>query len=87
MLLRGRVAAVTVGLLLVALIAFNSKHYLLDVKYAKGQELKDEEFKQWNSFSRIALKPEPGTGLKSIVIDADAATGIAKFRLRAFVRS
>ena len=76
---QGRVAAVTLGLLLVALIAFNSKHYLLDVKYAKGQELKDEEFKQWNSFSRIALKPEPGSGLKSIVIDADASTGVARF--------
>ncbi len=76
---RGRVAAVALGLLLVALITYNSKYFLLDVKYAKGKLLVGEEFRQWNSFSRIALKPEEGTGLKSIVIDADAATGIAHF--------
>lgn len=78
---QGRVLAVVTGLLLVALIAYNSKQFVLDVKYAKGQQLRGEEFKQWNSFSRIALKPEEGTGLKSIVIDADAATGIANFHL------
>lgn len=76
---RGRVAAVSMGLLLVALIAYNAKFSVLDVKYAKGQQLKGEEFQKWNAFSRIAIKPEPGSGLKSIVIDADAATGIARF--------
>ena len=77
---RGRVAAVTVGLLLVGLITYNSKFFLIDVKYAKGQKIRDEEFVKWNSFSRIALKPEPGrTYMKSIVIDADAATGVASF--------
>jgi hypothetical protein len=77
---RGRVAAVTIGLLLVGLITYNWKFPLIDVKYAKGQKIKDEEFVRWNSFSRIALKPEPGrTDMKSIVIDADAATGVASF--------
>lgn len=76
---RGRIFAVVIGLLLVALIAYNSKSFLIDVKFAKGQELKDEEFVRWNEFSRIALKPEPGSGMKSIVIDADAATGVARF--------
>lgn len=76
---RGRIGAVLLGLLLVGLITYNSKHSVIDVKYAKGQALKDEEFKQWNSFSRIALKPEPGSGMKSIVIDGDAATGVARF--------
>jgi predicted membrane-bound spermidine synthase len=76
---RGRVAAVMLGLLLVALMTYNGKYPFIDVKFAKGQELKDEEFVRWNSFSRIALKPEPGSGLKSIVIDADAATGVARF--------
>ena len=76
---RGRVAAVLLGLVLVGLITYNWKFPLIDVKYAKGQPLKNEEFVQWNSFSRIALKPEPGSGLKSIVIDADAATGVARF--------
>ncbi len=77
--IRGRAIAVLMGLLLVGLITYNSKFFLIDVKYAKGQRIKDEEFKQWNSFSRIALKPEPGSGMKSIVIDADAATGVARF--------
>ncbi|MFL6354716.1 MAG: hypothetical protein ACJ74Z_23090 [Bryobacteraceae bacterium] len=76
---RGRVVAVLLGLLLVALITYNAKYFLIDVKFAKGKQLQNEEFVQWNSFSRIALKPEPGSGFKSIVIDADAATGIARF--------
>ncbi|MBV9404712.1 MAG: hypothetical protein JO211_05175, partial [Acidobacteriaceae bacterium] len=77
---RGRVAGVLMGLLLVALITYNAKYFLIDVKFAKGQLLKDEEFVAWNSFSRIALKPEPGGGgMKSIVIDGDAATGVADF--------
>jgi hypothetical protein len=76
---RGRVIAVLLGLLLVALITYNAKYFLIDVKFAKGKQLQNEEFVRWNSFSRIALKPEPGSGLKSIVIDADAATGVARF--------
>jgi hypothetical protein len=76
----GRIAAVSVALVLVGFIVYNSKYYaVLDVRYAKNQELKDEEFVKWNSFSRIALKPEPGSGMKSIVIDADAATGVPRF--------
>lgn len=75
----GRIFAVIVGLLLVGLITYNYKSMLIDVKFAKGQALKDEEFVKWNEFSRIALKPEPGSGMKSIVIDADAATGVARF--------
>jgi len=77
---RGRIAAVSVALVLVGFIVYNSKyHAVLDVRYAKSHELKDEEFVKWNSFSRIALHPEPGSGMKSIVIDADAATGVARF--------
>ncbi|MGH9584489.1 MAG: hypothetical protein ACRD4O_16315, partial [Bryobacteraceae bacterium] len=77
---RGRIGAVLLGILLVALITYNSKYFLIDVKYAKGKPLKNEEFVKWNSFSRVALRPEPhGGGLKSIVIDADAATGVARF--------
>ena len=77
---RGRVIAVVLGLLIVSLITYNAKSSVIDVKYAKGQALTDEEFVKWNSFSRIALKPEPnGGGMKSIVIDADAATGVANF--------
>lgn len=79
---RGRVIAVVLGLLIVSLITYNAKSSVIDVKYAKGQALTNEEFVKWNSFSRIALKPEPGgEGMKSIVIDADAATGIPNFDL------
>lgn len=73
----GRVACVVLGLLLVGLITWNAKYPIIDVTYAKGQLIKDEEFRQWNSFSRIALKPDGG--MKSIIIDADAATGVANF--------
>jgi hypothetical protein len=76
---RGRSAAVLFGVALVALITYNSKFFVIDVKFAKGVALKNEEFVQWNSFSRVALKPEPGRDMKSIVIDADAATGVARF--------
>jgi hypothetical protein len=76
----GRVVAVLLGLGLVALIPYNWKYGVIDVKFAKGQRLAQEEFVKWNEFSRIALKPEPGNpGQKSIVIDADAATGVANF--------
>jgi hypothetical protein len=74
---RGRVLCVVLGILLVGLITWNSKAHIMDVKYAKGQRIVNEEFVAWNSFSRIALKPEDG--MKSIVIDADAATGVARF--------
>jgi hypothetical protein len=75
----GRVLGVLAALLLVGLITLNAKHFLIDVHYAKGRLLKAEEFVQWNSFSRIALTTEAGSGLKSIVIDGDAATGVANF--------
>ncbi len=49
------------------------------MKYAKGQKLEKETFVKWNSFSRIALAPERGSGVPMIFIDADASTGIANF--------
>ncbi len=73
---RGRVLSVLLGLLLVALITYNSKSSLIDVKFAKGQKIANEEFVRWNSFSRIALKRQPD-GARLIVIDADANTYLA----------
>ena len=73
----GRVLAVLLGLVLVGLITLNSKYPVIDVKYAKGQQLKNEEFVKWNSFSRIALKREPD-GAQLIVIDGDANTYVAQ---------
>ncbi len=74
---RGRVLGVVLGLLLVGLITYNSKYPVIDIHYAKNQVLRGEEFVRWNSFSRIALKPD--SGMQSIVIDADASTAIAQF--------
>ena len=77
---RGRAAAVTLALLLVATVVFNVRGDFIDVRYAKGQALGKENFVRWNSFSRIGLAPEKdGSGMMSIVIDADASTGIANF--------
>jgi hypothetical protein len=75
----GRAAGVALGLALMAVIVVNSRAPFLDVRYAKGQDLKEESWSRWNSFSRIALKPEPGSNRTAIVIDADAATGIPEF--------
>jgi hypothetical protein len=73
----GRAAAVVLALAIVFLIVLNGKLHLVDVRYAKGERLPPESFVKWNSFSRIAIhKQGPGLG---IFIDADAATGIAKF--------
>jgi len=76
---RGRAGAVALSLALVSLLVYNTKEAVIDVRYAKGQLLSGERFVKWNSFSRIAVAPEKGTGLMSIFIDADASTGIARF--------
>ena len=75
----GRVLAVMIALGLTGLVAYNAKYRLIDVRYAKGQTLSDERFVKWNSFSRIAIAPERGTGNLLIFIDADASTGIPRF--------
>ncbi len=75
----GRAGAVALALALTALLVFNIKYNWIDVRSAKGMKLENEQFVKWNSFSRIAVSREPGTNLPNIVIDADAATGIAQF--------
>jgi hypothetical protein len=74
----GRIVAVAVGLALVGLTVFNYRTRLIDVRYAKDQALRNEEFVRWNEFSRIAIAPDD-SGWKTIYIDADASTGIASF--------
>ena len=73
---RRRAAAVLGALVLVTLIVLNFKSHIVDVRYAKGQRLPQERFVAWNSFSRVGVHFEGGW---SIVIDGDAATGIAPF--------
>ncbi|MBI3282422.1 MAG: hypothetical protein HYZ57_21600 [Acidobacteria bacterium] len=74
----GRVVAVALALGCTGLLILNQKRPVIDVKFAKGQHLGREQFVKWNSFSRIALAPDP-SGMMLIYIDADASTGIAKF--------
>lgn len=71
---KGRAAAVVLALMLVGLIAANGRWRMIDIHYAKGQNIPDEIFSKWNVISRIGIT----RGL-SIIIDADAATGIAQF--------
>jgi predicted membrane-bound spermidine synthase len=68
-----RAAAVALALALFSFVFYNGAHDIIAIRYAKGQKLKKEEFVQWNSFSRIAVRDY------SIFIDADASTGIASF--------
>lgn len=74
-----RAASVALALALFGLLLFNGIFRLIDVVYAKGQKLEHESFVKWNSFSRIAIAPEKGSGMPTIFIDADASTGIANF--------
>ncbi len=78
--LRGRAGAVTLALVFVALMAFNGKSHLIDIRYAKGRRIGQESFVRWNPISRIALV-NPQTSDPEIVIDADASTGIPTFDL------
>ena len=75
---RGRIVAVALGLALVTLVVYNKSKHIVDIKYAKGQELKEEMFVKWNSFSRIAVAQDQYR-MMMVVIDADASTGIASY--------
>mgnify|MGYP005848314469 CR=1 FL=1 len=79
--IRGRIASVAVALALVGLVAFNAKYSMIDVKYARGERLTEEQFVQWNSFSRIALAADKQTDQMTIRIDADAQSRIPRFDL------
>ena len=75
----GRASAVALALVLVVLLIYNGKNNIIDTHYAKGQRIPHEEFVRWNSFSRIGVVSVDG--MKEVVIDGDASTGIANFDL------
>jgi len=79
--IRGRAASVALALALTVLIVVNvnGKLHLIDVKFAKGHALTGEQYVKWNDFSRVALALDKDAGMESILIDADASTGIANF--------
>jgi spermidine synthase len=75
---RRRALAVAVSLALVALMVVNGRRgRVLDIHVAKGQALPAERFVAWNGISRIGVSQLYGGW--SIVIDADAATGISPY--------
>ncbi len=76
-----RAGAVLIALWLTALVVYNTKKQIIDVKYAKGQTLKDEVYVKWNGISRIAVQRDQQSGMALIVIDADASTGISEFEV------
>jgi hypothetical protein len=78
--LRGRVGSVTLALILVAFLAYNFRHAVIEPTHAKNQTLTNEFFVKWNSFSRIAVVHD-SDGRNNIVIDADAATSIFDYDL------
>ena len=74
----GRIASVGVGLFFTLLVIANMGYHFIEVKYAKGQKLHEEQFIKWNSISRIGVAKDKDAG-EMIYIDADASTAIAKF--------
>ena len=75
----GRASAVALALVLVVLLIYNGKHNAIDMHYSKGQRIPPEDFIRWNSFSRIGVRNVDG--IKEVVIDGDASTGLANFDL------
>ncbi len=59
----GRAACVALALALFGLLIVNNRYGFIEVRYAKGQKLQKEIFRKWNSFSRIGLAPERGSGM------------------------
>ncbi len=76
---RGRVGSVALALALVAFLILNQRYHVIDIRHAKGNTIEHEIFQHWNVFSRIGLVDIRSQGRYSIMIDADAATGIANF--------
>jgi hypothetical protein len=73
----GRIVSVFVGLAFTMLVFANTKYHFVEVRYAKGEKLHEEQFTKWNSISRIGMAKKDGSEM--IFIDADASTGIANF--------
>jgi len=75
--LRGRILAVAVALGWVTLIAWNVRHHVVEVKWAKGARLQEPLFVRWNSFSRVAVQAGPAAS-RALEVDAEEAGLIAR---------
>jgi hypothetical protein len=69
----GRAVCVALALALVAFLTYNTTAHVLEIQYAKDQKIA-KGYEKWNSFSRVAIAPEKGSGAPTIFIDADAST-------------
>ena len=74
----GRIVSVSVGIAFTLLVIANVKYKVIEVRYAKGLKLHEEQFVKWNPISRIGLANDKDSG-EMIYIDADASTAIANF--------
>jgi hypothetical protein len=74
----GRIVSVGAGLAFTMLVIANAKYKVIEVRYAKGMKLHEEQFVKWNPISRIGLARDKDAG-EMIYIDADASTAIANF--------
>ncbi len=74
----GRIVSVGVGIAFTLLVIANLKYHVIEVQYAKGVKLREEQFVKWNPISRIGLAKDKDAG-EMIFIDADASTAIANF--------
>lgn len=75
--LRGRVLAVAVALGWVTLIAWNVRHHVVEVKWAKGARIQEPLFVRWNSFSRVSVQAGPD-GRRTLAVDAEEIGRIAQ---------
>jgi hypothetical protein len=75
----GRAGSVALALLLVAFLTYNTTAHVMEIHYAKEHKIAQGPYDKWNSFSRVSIAPENGSGPLTIFIDADASSGIAKF--------
>lgn len=76
----GRALAAAAALALVALIVVNQSSRLFDIASAKGWDLRQETFVQWNSFSRVSLLENPPAS-PLILLDAAPSSRIPDFDL------
>ncbi len=77
-------AALVMGAIVAVLMLAQARTGLMDVTYAKGERLPDPLFSAWNSYSRVAVRPQqhiswgmstrvPFTAPSSITMDIDAS--------------
>jgi spermidine synthase len=82
-----RARSVVLALALVAFLVFNQRHEVLRIRHAKHSAVANEVFKQWNTFSRVALvrdyDAERDTTQHTVIIDGDAATPVFPYDLAA----